>query len=151
VILSIVHRTRITQGRRNRKINHASGLLFNPQGKQGRTSTEVLRNNLVGLTKTPRGSRRIDRQLFDKDGNERVTPKMVTNSRKSATGTSGSKKRKHDDDSDGSYGEEDVDAIISMIEKNYLTPTKAGGESESNEENQHDLLESSTIKAELNA
>jgi hypothetical protein len=36
-----------------------------------------------------------------------------------------------------------------MIEKNYLTPTKAGGESESDEDNQHDLLESSTIKAEL--
>ena len=72
---------------------------------------------------------------------------MISSSR-SATGTNGSKKRKHDDDSDDNT-EEDVDATISMIEKNYLTPTKAAGESESDEDNQHDLLESKTIKAEL--
>ena len=109
---------------------------------------EVLRKNLEGLTRTPNGSRRVERQLFDKDGNEVATPKLLNSSKRSTPGTSGSRKRKHDDDSDDDT-EEDVDATISMIEKNYLTPTKAGGESDSDDDNRHDLLESSTIKAEL--
>lgn len=109
---------------------------------------EVLRKHLEGLTKTPNGSRKVERQLFDKDGNEVATPKLLNSSKRSTPGTSGSRKRKHDDDSDDDT-EEDVDATISMIEKNYLTPTKAGGESDSDDDNRHDLLESSTIKAEL--
>ena len=108
---------------------------------------DILKKKLEELTKTPKGSRKVDRQLFDKDGNEIVTPK-VTNSKRSATGTSSSKKRKYDDESDGSHEAEDVDATISMIEKKYLTPTKAV-ESESDDDNQHEFLESSTIKAEL--
>ena len=108
---------------------------------------DILKKKLEELTKTPKGSRKVDRQLFDKDGNEIVTPK-VTNPKKSATGTSSSKKRKHHDDSDGSQEAEDVDATISMIEKKYLTPTKAA-DSESDDDNQHEFLESSAIKAEL--
>ena len=99
-------------------------------------------------TKTPKGTRKVDRRLFDKDGNEIVTPKNVRSSGKSGNGTSSSKKRKFNDDSDSSHGAEDVDLTISKIEKKYLTPTIAAG-SESEGENQYDFLETSTIKAEL--
>ena len=135
---------------KNKSRKQSSG---SPSGKTRKNfkemDAEVLRKKLEGLTKTPKGNRRIDRQLFDKDGNEVATPKLLKSSKKSTPSTNGSKKRKHDDDSDDSDAAEDVDATISMIEKTYLTPTKAGGESESDEETEHDLLESSTIKAEL--
>jgi len=109
---------------------------------------ESLKKKLEDLRKTPKGNRKVDRQLFDKHGNGIDTPKNVKSSGKSVSGTSSSRKRKIEDDSDSSHGADDVDLTISKIEKKYLTPTIAAG-SESEGENQYDFLETSTIKAEL--
>ena len=86
---------------------------------------ESLKKKLEDLRKTPKGNRKVDKQLFDKDGNEIVTPKNVKSSGRSVSGTGSSKKRKFEDDSDSSHGADDVDLTISKIEKRYLTPTKA--------------------------
>jgi len=109
---------------------------------------ESLKKKLEECTRTPKGNRKVDRQLYDKDGNEIVTPKNVKSSGKSVSGTSSSKKRKFEDDSDSSHEADDVDLTISKIEKRYLTPTKVP-ESESEGENQYDFLETSTTKAGL--
>jgi len=55
---------------------------------------ESLQKKLEKLTKTSKGNRKVDRQLFDKHGNEFFTPKNVKRSGKSVSETSGSRKRK---------------------------------------------------------
>jgi len=130
------HRARVDPEGRNPERSRGSrrlAFLYERPGKVLKElEAESLKKKLEELTKTPKGNRKVDRQLFDKDGNEIVTPKSVKSSGKSVSGTSSSRKRKIEDDSDSSHG----------------TPTKAA-ESESEGENQYDFLETSTIKAEL--